>query len=249
MKIGRSAHIFHFTLVELLIVIAIIAMLAGLLLPALLAAREKASSISCASNLRQVGLDFSMYAAETNGYYPVSCTSSLMTQWGFNLYPDVRDNNGRMTRHRYAFCPKSVREGKLNTGSSPYFHTNTYGIRCILWGSDQSKYGNILVTNSATPGWFAYDKIWALRPDKAKNPSGFYFLGDSAGTNSSVGTFSVDLLTAGTSIHLLHNQRANGLFLDGHSSSCGLSTFRTEIWPGLEAGNRPYYSLSPTSKI
>ena len=58
-----------FTLIELLIVIAIIAILAGMLLPALNAARETARKISCTNNFAMLGKAMLMYVHDNNEYF------------------------------------------------------------------------------------------------------------------------------------------------------------------------------------
>jgi prepilin-type N-terminal cleavage/methylation domain-containing protein/prepilin-type processing-associated H-X9-DG protein len=59
-----------FTLIELLIVIAIIAILAGILFPVFAQARAKARQTTCASNLRQIGMAIAMYRDDWGYYVP-----------------------------------------------------------------------------------------------------------------------------------------------------------------------------------
>ena len=70
-----------FTLVELLIVIAIIAMLAALLLPALGSAKMTADALSCKNNLRQISMTLGIYLDDNNGLYPVATCSSSGLGW------------------------------------------------------------------------------------------------------------------------------------------------------------------------
>lgn len=68
-----------FTLIELLITIAIIAILAAMLLPALNQARARATSTKCMANQKQLGQALLFYADENNGYIPQNTTLSSVS--------------------------------------------------------------------------------------------------------------------------------------------------------------------------
>ncbi|MEM1209063.1 MAG: DUF1559 domain-containing protein [Planctomycetota bacterium] len=72
----RQTVVSGFTLIELLVVISIIALLVGLLLPALGAARATARNIQCATQLRTMGLATHMYADDEKDFFPPRYTST-----------------------------------------------------------------------------------------------------------------------------------------------------------------------------
>ncbi|MGD0769480.1 MAG: prepilin-type N-terminal cleavage/methylation domain-containing protein [Tepidisphaeraceae bacterium] len=73
-----------FTLVELLVVIGIIAVLIGILLPALSKAREQSNSLKCMSNLRQIGQAIVIYAGDDQGIMPFG-----FVFYGYQIAPDT----------------------------------------------------------------------------------------------------------------------------------------------------------------
>src|ERR1700758_2151824 len=94
-----------FTLIELLVVIGIIAVLAAILFPVFAQAREKARQISCASNLKQLGLGVSLYVQDYDETYPTLDTNNpvlgvvndgsvkMWSSWMPQVYPYVKSKD------------------------------------------------------------------------------------------------------------------------------------------------------------
>src|SRR4051812_35889074 len=76
MRRSRTASA-AFTLVEILVVIAIIAILIGLLLPMLSRAREAGKKLQCMSNLRQLTWAMLAYTNENQGWFPAPATGYM----------------------------------------------------------------------------------------------------------------------------------------------------------------------------
>ena len=125
-----------FTLIELLVVVAIIALLISILLPSLGQARNVAKATVCMSNSRQLGLLFSTYSVEHQGYYPP-----------FKVGPRDRDGNKVGNQDWAAILVSlgytSASEAEYNCPALPNPNLDGEKIRDDLRNA-RDKFGNIL---------------------------------------------------------------------------------------------------------
>ena len=106
----KRSSLSGFTLVELLVVVAIIGLLAGMLLPSLAKAKVKANRMKCGNNLKQVHMAFTLFADDYDGRLPWLLTHRQGERLWQSLYGSGHTGAHHLWDVQFLFLPAPIRE-------------------------------------------------------------------------------------------------------------------------------------------